>query len=178
MTENAYATMTEQGYEAQDARFETVEQLARKMSISLEEARNALEDAGWNTLTATHLLEQEEFRRKQALNEVAESCAGAAGDTFTEDTDAEDTDAAGKATSSEKTATKPNRWLGNLCEHLRRLVAYGNHNRFVISKGRDQLLEMPMTVLALLLLCSFGTSALLMVAGLFAGCRYSVAARV
>ncbi len=56
-------------------------------------------------------------------------------------------------------------------------MAYGNRNRFVISKGRDQLLEMPMTILALLLLCSFGTSALLIVVGLFAGCRYSVAAR-
>lgn len=176
MTENAYAAMTEHGNGEQDARFETVEQLARKMGVSLEEARNALEDADWNTLTATHLLEQEEFRRKQALSEVAESCADAAGDTFTSTAAAGDS-AAGEAAFTEKTAAKRGRWFGNLCEHLRRLVAYGNHHRFVISKGRDQLLEMPMTVLALLLLCSFGTSALLIVAGLFAGCRYSVAAR-
>ncbi len=83
MMENAYATMTEPDNEAQDTKFEMVEQLARKMGISLEEARNALDEADWNTLTATHLLEQEEFRRKQALNEVSESCAEAAADTFT-----------------------------------------------------------------------------------------------
>ena len=54
------------------------------------------------------------------------------------------------------------------------MVAYGNRNRFTVSKGGDPLLEMPVTALALLLLFSFGTCALLMAAGLFAGCRYTV----
>ena len=61
-----------------------------------------------------------------------------------------------------------------LCDHLRRLVAFGNRNRFTVFKGNDAILEMPVTALALLLLFSFGTCALLMAVGLFAGCRYTV----
>ena len=74
MMENATATVTENRNGEQTSQFDLVEQLARKMSVNLEDAKAALEAAGWNTLTATYLLEQEEFRRKQALNEVAESC--------------------------------------------------------------------------------------------------------
>ena len=53
--------------------YEMTEQLAAKMNISLEEAKAALEAGNWNTLTATHLLEQEKFRRMQELNAVAAS---------------------------------------------------------------------------------------------------------
>ena len=74
MTQNATATVTENLNGEQTSQFDLVEQLARKMSVNLEDAKAALEAAGWNTLTATYLLEQEEFRRKQALNEVAECC--------------------------------------------------------------------------------------------------------
>ena len=180
MTENATATVTENNSELQTARFEMTEQLAGKMSITLAEAKAALEAAGWNMLTATYMLEQEAFRRKQTLAEVAEGCAANGGD-------ARDGTAAEKAAYAvteergtvRKAASKPGKhrqWFGNLCDHLRRLVAFGNRNRFTVFKGNDPLLEMPVTALALLLLFSFGTCALLMAAGLFAGCRYTVTA--
>ena len=77
--------------------------------------------------------------------------------------------------SQKKKATaKHKKWFSNLCDHLRRLLTYGNRNRFTIFKDGEQLLEMPVTALALLLLFSFGTCALLMLVGLFAGCRYNI----
>ena len=165
MTEMNTATATAlNNNDAQATKYDLVEQLSHKMHITLEEARNALEASDWNMLTATHLLEQEEFLRKQALNEVAESF------------DSND-QAAQDSTPTEKAARpgKQRPWLNSLRDHLRRLLAYGNRNRFVISKDGEQLLEMPMTIMALLLVCSFGTCALLMVVGLLAGCRYNMA---
>jgi hypothetical protein len=53
------ATAMENINEVQAEKFDLVEQLARKMSISLEAAKATLEAADWNMLTATHLLEQE-----------------------------------------------------------------------------------------------------------------------
>jgi len=180
MMENATAAMTETSNEVQTTQYEMTEQLAGKMHITLAEARAALEAADWNMLTATHMLEQEEFLRKQALYEAAESCAAS-------DAATQDAAAPGKAvyTTAEargtlkKAAARPRknrRWFSNLCDHLRRMVAFGNRNRFTVFKGNDPLLEMPVTALALLLLFSFGTCALLMAVGLFAGCRYTVTA--
>ena len=178
MMENATATLSENSSKEQTTRFDLVEQLARKMCISLEDARNALEAADWNMLTATHMLEQEAFCRKQALNDAAEHCA-------VNDNAAQASATAGKAAafgkdtrdsaaSKKKATAKHKKWFSNLCDHLRRLLTYGNRNRFTIFKDGEQLLEMPVTALALLLLFSFGTCALLMLVGLFAGCRYNI----
>lgn len=178
MMENATATLSENSSKEQTTRFDLVEQLARKMCISLEDARNALEAADWNMLTATHMLEQEAFCRKQALNDAAEHCAvndnaaqasATAGKAATFGKDTRDSAAAKK-----KATAKQKKWFSNLCDHLRRLLTYGNRNRFTIFKDGEQLLEMPVTALALLLLFSFGTCALLMLVGLFAGCRYNI----
>ena len=171
------ATATENINELQTARFDRVEQLARKMSISLEAAKTALEAADWNMLTATHMLEQEEFSRKQQLNEVAEGCAvdgNAAQDNSAEN--AAVGEPATDRTAAGNTAPKQKKWFSNLRDHLHRLLTFGNRNRFTIFKDGEQLLEMPVTALALLLLFSFGTCAFLMVIGLFAGCRYSLTA--
>lgn len=178
MMENATATLSENSSKEQTIRFDLVEQLARKMCISLEDARNALEAADWNMLTATHMLEQEAFCRKQALNDAAEHCA-------VNDNAAQASATAGKAAAfgkdtrdsaaaKKKATAKQKKWFSNLCDHLRRLLTYGNRNRFTIFKDGEQLLEMPVTALALLLLFSFGTCALLMLVGLFAGCRYNI----
>ena len=168
-------TAMEYNDEVQAEKFDLVEQLARKMSISLEAAKAALEAADWNMLTATHMLEREEFCRKQQLKEVAESCAvdgNAARDSAAEKKAAADETAKGKTAAN--AAPRQKKWFSNLRDHLHRLLAYGNHNRFTVFRDGEQLLEMPVTALALLLLFSFGTCAFLMVVGLFAGCRYSL----
>lgn len=180
MMENATATTTENSNEEQAVKYDLVERLARKMSISLEEAKNILETADWNMLTATHMLEKEDFLRKQALNDVAASCMGDG--SATQDSAAAEKaptvvkNPQGSATAREKTGAKHKKWFNNLRDHLHRLLAFGNHSRFTIIKDGEQLLEMPVTALALLLLFSFGTCAALMVVGLFSGCRYNITA--
>lgn len=162
------ATMME-NESASAAQYEAVEQFSQKTHVTLEEARAALEAADWNALTATHLLEQEAFRRKQELNEaVADSEAAAPREA------AEEAEKPAQAASGEQARAKSNGSFKKLGSAVMELIACGNRSRFAIHRGGKQLLEMPVTVLALLLLCSFGTCAFLMVVGLFADCRYIV----
>lgn len=160
---------TEESTRTGDVQFEMTERLSRKMHITLEAAKAALEASDWNMFTATHLLEQEAFRRRQELNEVVaveapeeEPCPEQ--DVFEAHTTEK---REGKTKMKENGLRKVGRAIMNL-------IAIGNRNRFAIHRGGEQLLEMPITVLAALLLFSFGTCALLLVVGLLAGCRYTV----
>ena len=152
------------------------EQLAAKCNVTLEEAGTALEVGDWNMLTATHLLEEEKFRRMREVEEVASDCA-------TMEAMAED----GETATDEKTATardakraepgKRRRHHGvrSLGEHLHRLLAFGNRNRLEVRRDGAMVLDLPVTALAALMLFAFWVCVPLIVIGLFAGCRYSFA---
>ena len=172
---------------------EMIVKLAGKCGVSLEEARAALETAEGNELTATHLLEQERFRRMQELNAVAEGGEAAAVQFAPEETVTGETGASAayddgaaqaagvdRVEAGEKAAFEKrcgSKGLRNLGKHVRRVIACGNRNRFIVRKGEERLLEMPVTALALLMLCAFWVCVPLLVIGLFAGCRYSFAGR-
>ena len=176
--------------------YEMTEQLSRKCDVTLEEARNALEAGNWNTLTATHLLEQEKFRQMQAIRvlsgsgeamavqfapEAAEEIAEAESDSAQVATDAQavvsepiPTVEAPETAAPAQTAKRSRRLvLNRLGGHARRLVACGNRNRLVIRKGGESMLELPVTVVVILMLCAFWVCVPLLAVGLFTGCRYS-----
>ena len=178
--------------------YEMTEKLAEKCEVSLETARNALENSDWNTLTATHLLDTEKFRRMQELNEFAEGGTTAAGGATAAAVQAAPEEAPAQEAPAQEApaqeapaqeggvkidvveavkARKKSRacrgqGLKNLGEHLRRLLALGNRTRFTVKRGDEQLLSMPVTALAILLLCAFWVCVPLLVIGVFAGCRY------
>lgn len=159
--------------------YEMTEKISEKFNVTLEEAKAALEASDWNMLTATHLMDQESFNRKQALYEAASTGEAAAVQVAPEadaaDTAAEEQPAEAVAfvTAKKVRENKHGRGLRNLGDHIRRLVACGNRNRFVVRKGDDQVLALPVTVLAVLLLFAFWVCLPLLVIGLFAGFRYS-----
>lgn len=155
--------------QASAAQYELTEALSAKMHVPLEEAKAALEEADWNMLTATLLLEQQAFKRKQALSEAVAAAeeAGPAADAATDGRNAADSQSAKNARGSDGLLKK----LGHAAMDL---IARGNRSRFAIHRSGEKLLEMPVTVLALLLIFSFGTCAFLMAVGLFAGCRYTI----
>ena len=184
--------------------YEMTEQLSRKCDVTLEEARNALEAGNWNTLTATHLLEQEKFRQMQAIRVLsgsgeamavqfapeeaaaeaipaseavetqrAMSDAIAAGEQPSTDAQAATAEATEAAEPVRKSKRSRKQTLDRLGGHARRLVACGNRNRLVIRKGGESMLELPMTVVVILMLCAFWVCVPLLAVGLFTGCRYS-----
>ena len=57
---------------------------------------------------------------------------------------------------------------------IRDLIARGVHSRFTVRRKDAVVLDLPVIVLVLGLLCAFRACALLLVIGLFAGCRYNV----
>ena len=175
--------------------YEMTEKISEKCNVTLEEAKAALEAGEWNMLTAAQSLEQEKLRRLQELDEVASSCAAAvavapveaagqgaeaeAAESVEPTVQAESADAAEPGAKADKAerekAAKRDHGQGlrNLDQHVRRLLAFGNRNRLVVRKGDETLVELPVTVLALALLCAFWVCLPLMVLGLFVGCRYS-----
>ncbi|MBR0368130.1 MAG: DUF4342 domain-containing protein [Clostridia bacterium] len=173
--------------------YEMAEKLSEKCNVTLEKARNTLEAGDWNMLTATHLLEQEQFRRMQELNEVASGCEGMAvqyapeeeaADEIAPDAQAATTDeiaSDAQAAESDEPArvesAKRRRSRKGLGRHIRKAVACGNRNRLVVRRGGETVLRLPLTVLVPLLLCAFWVCVPLLVIGLFAGCRYSFEGR-
>ena len=145
----------------------------------------------WNMLTATYQLEQEAFKRKQELNNVLSSQEVSEQNAQTkaeqeqtvetiQTVTGSDSAADSQAEANEKTRntthkkTEGKNTMKKLGQMILDLIKQGNRNRFVIHRNGEQLVDMPVTILALLLLGSFGTCAFLMVVGLFLGCRYTI----
>jgi len=57
---------------------------------------------------------------------------------------------------------------------IRDLIARGFHSRFTVRRKDAIVLDLPVIVLILGLLLAFKASALLLIIGLFVGCRYNV----
>ena len=60
-------------------------------------------------------------------------------------------------------------------QKVRELIARGRRSRFTVRRRDAVVLDLPVFALVLALLLAFRACALLLVIGLFAGCRYSVA---
>ena len=138
--------------------YEMTEQISEKMGVSLEEAKEALETCSWDMLDAALLLEKQKRSAAEAdLNTSDRS--GAAGD--------------GEARSGKGD------FLHRAGVFCTRLLAAGNRNRFEMRrKNSDEvLLDMPVTVLVILLLLAFWVCVPVLIIGLFAGMRYSFSGR-
>ena len=130
--------------------YEMTEKLSEKMGVTMEEAKTALEACDWDMLDAALLLEKEH--------------GGGNGPYTTRKSIEEDAPKKGHRGA-----------ISGIGSLLRKLVALGNRNRFEVRrKGEDSLvLDMPVTVMVLLLLLAFWVCVPLLVIGLFAGFHYS-----
>ena len=163
-----------------------IAELAAKCNVTQEEAKAALEAGNWNKLTAGQMLENEKLRKAQEIEEVVSNCETATAQTVADEPtvdeqaekveQAEEARTTGRVEGAKRTRARKHccgKGMKNLGEHIRRLVACGNRNCFEIRHGGGILLELPVTALVILLLCSFGFCAVLLLIGLFAGYRYS-----
>ena len=134
--------------------YEMAEKLSMKMGVSLEDAKAALVACNWDMLDAALMLEKEQGETRQ---EAWTSC----------ETTAEETNPGQEARARRRGVVE------GLGEMIRDLFNLGNRNRFEVRKDDKLLLEVPVTVLVLLLIFAFWVCIPLLVIGLFAGCRYS-----
>lgn len=142
---------------------ERVEKIREKTGVSYEEAKAALDAAGGDVLDAIVYLEnQGKINRpeKQVYTTKPE-----------QETSIELKEAA-KAYEAENHETfgdivkKFLKWCG-------RMIKKGCENFFIVSKHHEEIMSVPVIVLALLLLFAFWIVLPLLVVGLFCGFRYS-----
>ena len=132
--------------------YEMAEKLSEKMGVSLEKATAALEACDWEMLDAALLLEKQRGDKAQ---------------------EAYSTRQAEEETPREKAKERRRGVVNGLGDLIRSLFNMGNRNRFEVRKGDEVTLELPVTVLVLLLIFAFWVCIPLLVIGLFAGFRYS-----
>ena len=138
--------------------FEMVEKLRAKANVSYEEAKAALEASDWDMLDALVLLESEGKVKDAPENK--------------EYTTQEKKEYSWNTGSGEVKVTFSSA-LSKLWDWVKKLFQKGNANQFVITRKGDELIAMPITVLALLLICFWPFSLVILFVGLFLGARYS-----
>ena len=132
--------------------YEMVENLRTKANVTYEEAKAALEASDWDMLDALVLLESEgkvngapEFTTKEKTDETRRS--------------------------ARKCEVRGN--LSRLGSWIRKMITLGNQNHFVISRKGSELVAMPLTVTALLMILVWPFSLIVLFAGFFLGTRYA-----
>ena len=130
--------------------YEMVETLRAKANVTYEEAKAALENSDWDMLDALVLLESEgkvngapEFTTKEKTDEAQQTIRNGKGS------------------------------LSKLGAWIRKMITLGNQNQFVISRKGEEMVAMPLTVMALLMILVWPFSLIVLFAGFFLGTRYS-----
>lgn len=139
--------------------FEKVEKLREKANVSYEEAKAALEESNWDMLDAiVHLEKAGKVNGPKTASYTTnnENTAG------TEKTAAQPDD----GTSFSELIGKFFRWCG-------KVIKKGNENSFVIKKGIETPVCLPVTVFVLLILFAFWVTIPLIIIGLFFGFKFS-----
>ncbi len=149
---------------------EQVEKLREYANVTYDEAREALEKAEGDILSALIDLERQgkvetpkgggQYSFSKTTLEVKEDVKEDFGDN---------TDSANQSTNDKSAFSKHMKsffgWIGDLLHK-------GNINSFVVERKNEQLMKLPVTVLVLLLIFAFWFMVPLLVVGLFFGFRY------
>ncbi|MBR6766340.1 MAG: DUF4342 domain-containing protein [Clostridia bacterium] len=133
--------------------FEMVEKLCEKANVSYEEAKAALEAANWDLLDAVVFLEQEGKIKKSSAQHSTQAVP---------------------AEEEEPPKAVPLRaQIRKLWQLFLKLVAIGNQNHLVVSHKGKQVFSLPVTVVVILMICSFMGVLVAVGVSLFFGVRYS-----
>lgn len=139
--------------------FEMVEKLRAKANVSYEEAKTALEASDWDILDALVLLENE-----GKVKDAPEA---------KEYTTQEKKDASWEARNGAEMKATVSSGLSKLWDWIKKIFQKGNGNQFVINRRGEELVAMPITVLAVLMICFWPFSLIVLFVGLFLGARYA-----
>ena len=133
--------------------YEMVEKLSEKMNVTLEAAKAALEASDWELLDAALLLEKQRGEAGQGAYSTRPEPEA--------------------QSRREKARAQRRGVVEGLGELVRGALNLGSRNHFEVRKGEDVVLDMPVLVLALMLVLAFWVCIPLLVIGLFAGYRYA-----
>ena len=144
-------------------RYEMAELLSRKAGVTLEEARQALEDNDWDMLDAMVALER--AHNKASGVHVETGAEEPNGVKPVKNVSGKDGD--GVFTNG----------FAVLWGYVKKLFRISLDNDFVVLHHDKQILAVPVLVLVVLLFASFGLMLVVLLAGLFLDCKYHFAGR-
>lgn len=135
--------------------YEMVEIIRKGASVTVEEAKEALEQSNWDLLDAMLLLEKQ-------------GKVGPGGGSYSTRPEEEKPEPKSRARGENTRGA-----LHWLWQTFLKLLRIGNSNSLVVSRKGEEIFSLPVTVVALLLIPGFWLVVIGLVAGLFFGVRYS-----
>lgn len=138
---------------------EKVERLRQKADVSYEEAKEALEKCGWDLLDAMVELEKQGKVKKPGQSSYT--------------THYEEPETIREAAQAKKSGCTFTGMLNRFFDWCSRVIKKGNSMLFHVEREGKKIISMPVTVFVILMLFGFWFFLVLMVVGLFLGCRYS-----
>ncbi len=139
---------------------EKVERLRKKADVSYEEAKQALEECGWDLLDAIVLLEKQ-GRVKEPKNTSYTT-------QYEEPEKIEEA-----ASSTQKNRGGFSETLNSFFSWCGSMIQKGNETLFKVERGGKTIISVPVTVFVIILIITFWCVFVVMLVGLFCGCHYS-----
>ncbi|MBO5503267.1 MAG: hypothetical protein J5969_02175 [Lachnospiraceae bacterium] len=149
--------------------FEKVEKIVEKTGVTYEDAKAALEQSGGDLLDAIIALEKqgkigEPRTAYYSTGDALGREAAGGSDVLT----GEVVDGAGNRSTGRKERTG---WE-NFKKECKRLLDIALKTKFVVERRGEELISIPTLALIILMFVTFWTILVLMVVGLFFGCKY------
>ncbi len=145
-----------------------IEKLKDKANISYEEAKEALENSDWDILDAVIYLEKKGKVKRPSISAF-----------YTNDSKDSYSDNYNLISNNKKEdKSSENKGFHGIFEAICKAIDTCNNIFFEISKEGNMFLKIPITVLILLLLFTFGIVIPLFIIGLFFGIEFSVSAKM
>lgn len=134
--------------------FEKVEKLKERANVTYEEAKQALEESGWDILDAMIYLE----RQGKTTGSAQAGYESAKEESYTQSQDE-------RGESFGDVISRFGRWC-------KKWIDKGNSNNFCVDKKGEEILRIPVTLLVVLLIFTFWVIVPLLIVGLFFDMRY------
>lgn len=136
-----------------------IEKLHSQVGISEQDAEDALKRSGWDILEALQILEKE-----GKIAPLTSSMTTVENNGRYEEV---------KATASRKSKKNSDFW-GRFAARLKELVLAACENSFIIRRKGEVILNIPVIIVAIIVICAFEISLIALLAGLFLECSYSI----
>lgn len=138
---------------------EMIEKLHNQAGISEKDAEDALQRSGWDILEALQILEKE-----GKIAPLTSSMTTVETNRGYEEV---------KATASCKSKRSSDFWSRFIAK-LKELLLAACENSFIIRRKGEIILNIPVVIIAIIVICAFEISLVALLAGLFLDCQYSI----
>ena len=155
--------------------YEKVEKIVDKTGVSYEDAKKALEESGGDILDAMIILEKQHKigGEKTAFYSTGDAMADKPEDGPSDGPAEMTSRNTGSGSRREERKRERREGVENFKAEVKRILQLSIRNRFVVQRKGETLIAVPTLALIIMFIFIFWFTLILLIAGLFLGCRYS-----